>query len=101
MSRPARPLAVPTATRLAAVAAEAFAQSGLEGASLNSILKEARMGKGSFYHHFTDKAALHDWVTETLSQTLLAETHSPRPASSWNCRNYSTDSVRSPRPTPR
>ena len=36
------------------------------------------MGKGSFYHHFTDKAALHDWVTETLSQTLLAETRPPR-----------------------
>lgn len=78
MSRPARPLAAPTATRLVAVAAEAFARSGLDGASLNSILKEARMGKGSFYHHFTDKAALHDWVTETLSQTLLAETRPPR-----------------------
>lgn len=36
------------------------------------------MGKGSFYHHFVDKAALHDWVTERLSVDLLAEVRPPR-----------------------
>lgn len=37
------------------------------------------MGKGSFYHRFTDKAALHDWVTERLSAALLDEVHPPQP----------------------
>lgn len=77
MSRPARPLAAPTATRLTAAAADAFARNGLDGASLNGILKQAQMGKGSFYHHFADKAALHDWVTEALSQTLVAQVRPP------------------------
>jgi AcrR family transcriptional regulator len=78
MSRPARPLAAPTSLRLREVAAAAFAQGGLEGASLNGILKRVEMGKGSFYHHFADKAALHDWVTEAMSADLLAEVRPPR-----------------------
>lgn len=78
MSRPARPLAASTAARLREAAARAFAQSGLDGASLNGILKRIDMGKGSFYHHFADKAALHDWVTEHLSAELLAEVRPPR-----------------------
>jgi AcrR family transcriptional regulator len=78
MSRPARPLAAPTSLRLREVAADAFAQGGLEGASLNGILKRVEMGKGSFYHHFADKAALHDWVTEAISADLLAEVRPPR-----------------------
>lgn len=73
MSRPARPLAASTAVRLREAAADAFARSGLDAASLNSILRRAEVGKGSFYHHFADKAALHDWVTERLSADLLAE----------------------------
>lgn len=35
------------------------------------------MGKGSFYHHFADKAALHDWVTKRLSTDLLEEVRPP------------------------
>ena len=64
--------------RLREAAAEAFVQSGLAGASLNGILKRAEMGKSSFYHHFLDKAALHDWVTDGLASALLAEIHPPR-----------------------
>jgi len=78
MARPARPLAASKATRLRDAAAEAFARSGLDGASLNDILRRAEMGKGSFYHHFGDKAALHDWVTEGLSEALLNEVRPPR-----------------------
>lgn len=80
MSRPARPLDAVTAGRLCAVAAEAFAARGLEGASLNGILRRAGMGKGSFYHRFADKAALHDWVTERLSTALLDEVRPPQPS---------------------
>lgn len=79
MPRPARPLDTAAADRLCAVAAEAFAARGLEGASLNGILSRARMGKGSFYHRFADKAALHDWVTERLSTALLREIRPPQP----------------------
>lgn len=77
MSRPARPLAAPKAQRLRDAAANAFGCDGLDGASLNHILKRAAMGKGSFYHHFEDKAALHDWVTESLSAALLDQVRPP------------------------
>lgn len=78
MPRPPRPLAEVTATRLVAAAAAAFAQGGLDGASLNGILKQVGMGKGSFYHHFADKAALHDWVTEALSRQLVDALDPPK-----------------------
>lgn len=78
MSRPARPLPASTATRLAVAAADAFAHAGLDGASLNGILRQAGMGKGSFYHYFADKAALHDWVTKSLSAALLSEVRPPQ-----------------------
>jgi AcrR family transcriptional regulator len=61
------------------VAAEAFAKNGLDGASLNDILRRAEVGKGSFYHRFADKAALHDWVTGVLAAELLARVRPPRP----------------------
>jgi len=70
---------VAAADRLCAVAAEAFATRGLEGASLNGILRRAGMGKGSFYHRFADKAALHDWVTERLVTALSDEIRPPQP----------------------
>lgn len=79
VSRPARPLDAAVADRLCTVAAEAFAARGLEGASLNGILSRAGMGKGSFYHRFADKSALHDWVTRRLSTALLEEIHPPQP----------------------
>lgn len=79
MPRPARPLDAAAADRLCAVAAAAFATRGLDGASLNGILSRARMGKGSFYHRFAYKAALHDWVTERLSTALLCEIRPPQP----------------------
>lgn len=59
------------------VAVASFAADGLEGASLNGILERAGMGKSSFYHRFADKAALHDWVVERLSQSLLGEVEVP------------------------
>lgn len=79
MSRPASPLSAVAADRLCAAAAEAFAADNLEGASLNGILRRAGMGKGSFYHRFADKAALHDWVTDRLAAALLEEIRPPQP----------------------
>lgn len=78
MSRPARPFDARKADRLRAVAAAAFAERGLDGASLNAILESAGLGKGSFYHHFDGKAALHDWVTEALASALVTEIRPPQ-----------------------
>lgn len=79
MSRPARPLDPSAADRLCTAAAAVFGARGLDGASLNGILNQTGMGKGSFYHRFADKAALHDWVTERLSAAALAEVRPPHP----------------------
>lgn len=73
VSRPARPLEPLKSKALLTVAGDAFATEGLDGASLNDILSRAGMGKGSFYHRFADKAALHDWVTTTMAQLILSE----------------------------
>ncbi|MHA7987498.1 TetR/AcrR family transcriptional regulator [Rathayibacter sp. CAU 1779] len=81
MSRPARPLAAEASERLRLAAAEAFGAKGLEDASLNDILKQSNMGKGSFYHRFADKAALHDWVTETMAGTMIERARPPDLAS--------------------
>jgi AcrR family transcriptional regulator len=77
MSRPPRPLAQPIAQALRQAAAEAFGAKGLEDASLNDILKRAEIGKGSFYHRFADKAALHDWVTRSMVDEILPTLQTP------------------------
>ncbi|HVX08832.1 TetR/AcrR family transcriptional regulator [Humibacter sp.] len=77
MPRPARPLDAARSARLLDVASDAFAADGLEDASLNDILSRSGMGKGSFYHRFADKAALHDWVTRTLASEIAAELRVP------------------------
>lgn len=77
MPRPPRPLDSARSEQLLAVASEAFGADGLENASLNDILTRAGMGKGSFYHWFSDKAALHDWVTRRLADAIVAEIQVP------------------------
>ncbi len=46
-------------TRLLATAREEFIRNGYEGASLNTIVKEAEISKGSLYYYFEDKADLY------------------------------------------
>lgn len=75
--RPPRPLAPVAAERLRLVAANAFGADGLDGASLNDILKRCGMGKGSFYHRFADKAALHDWVVRALADDMVDSLQPP------------------------
>jgi len=45
--------------RLLAAAREEFIRNGYEGASLNTIVKEAEISKGSLYYYFEDKADLY------------------------------------------
>jgi AcrR family transcriptional regulator len=53
--------------RIVAAAARAFAEHGMDGASINRILADAGLSKGAAYYYFEDKAdlfatvALHCW----------------------------------------
>ncbi len=53
------------------VAARHFAAAGYAGTSLNNVIAEARWGKSSFYHYFSDKRRLHDHVVRTLAARLV------------------------------
>ncbi len=56
--------------RLFDVAAQEFASRGFEQASLNHILEQAQMGKGSAYYYFEDKADLFCTVIEHARERL-------------------------------
>ena len=56
--------------RLFEVAAQEFASRGFEQASLNRILDQAQMGKGSAYYYFEDKADLFCTVIAYASERL-------------------------------
>jgi TetR/AcrR family transcriptional repressor of nem operon len=47
-----------TRRRILEVAAEAFAERGYTGTSLNDVLKASGVTKGGFYFHFPSKEAL-------------------------------------------
>lgn len=49
-----------------------FAEKRYEQASLNDILKNAGMSKGSFYHHFGDKFGLYLSMIDIIAQKKLA-----------------------------
>lgn len=42
-----------------------------ENASLNKIIKNADISKGTFYYHFQDKQALYTFLLETVHKTQL------------------------------
>ena len=43
-----------------------FSERGYETASLNNILKEAQISKGTFYYHFTNKEDLYFYLIDIL-----------------------------------
>ncbi|HPT82500.1 MAG TPA: TetR/AcrR family transcriptional regulator [Limnochordia bacterium] len=49
-----------------------FALKSYEDASLNDILKQAGMSKGSFYHHFGDKFGLYVALMDVIAQKKLS-----------------------------
>ncbi len=53
-------------------ALDEFSQKKFNEASLNDILKQAGMSKGSFYHHFGDKFGLYICVSDILVVKKLA-----------------------------
>jgi AcrR family transcriptional regulator len=79
MERPNKNVARGEATRaqLVAIATRLFADHGYEGTSIEAVLREAGVSRGSLYHHFAGKEALYEAVVEDVEtkvgmQTLAA-----------------------------
>jgi len=86
MDRPNKNVARGEATRgqLIAIARRMFADRGYEDTSIEAVLKEARVSRGSLYHHFASKEALFEAVAEDVEtsvgeQTLAAAAGSDGP----------------------
>ena len=54
-------------------AGEEFAAKGFEAASINRIIQESGMSKGSVYYYFEDKGDLFATVVERGTQRIMAE----------------------------
>ncbi len=76
MERPNRNVARGEATRgqLIAIATRMFAERGYEDTSIQAVLREAGVSRGSLYHHFASKEALFEAVAEELETSVGART---------------------------
>jgi AcrR family transcriptional regulator len=73
-----------TRGQLIAIATRIFAERGYEDTSIEAVLREAGVSRGSLYHHFPSKEALFEAVAEEVetsvgAQTLLAASGSQGP----------------------
>jgi AcrR family transcriptional regulator len=68
MDRPNKNVARGEATRaqLIAIATSLFASRGYEDTSIEAVLREAGVSRGSLYHHFAGKEALFEAVLEDV-----------------------------------
>ena len=76
MDRPNKNVARGEATRsqLVAVARRMFADRGYEDTSIEAVLREAGVSRGSLYHHFASKEALFGAVAEDVETTVGEQT---------------------------
>jgi AcrR family transcriptional regulator len=76
MDRPNKNIARGEATRaqLIAIATRLFASHGYEGTSIEAVLKEAGVSRGSLYHHFAGKEALYEAVLEDVETRVGIQT---------------------------
>jgi AcrR family transcriptional regulator len=74
--RPNRNVARGEATRgqLIAIATRMFAEHGYEDTSIEAVLREAGVSRGSLYHHFPSKEALFEAVAEEVETSVGAQT---------------------------
>ncbi len=63
-----------TRSRLVAVATRIFAERGYEDTSIEAVLHEAGVSRGSLYHHFGGKEALFEAVAEDVEDQVGAQT---------------------------
>jgi AcrR family transcriptional regulator len=87
MDRPNKNVTRGQATRaqLIAVATRLFASRGYEDTSIEAVLQEAGVSRGSLYHHFAGKEALFEAVLDDVetrvgSQTIAAAVGADGPA---------------------
>src|SRR5262245_25530055 len=62
-----------TRERLVATARELFGRDGYEATSVEAVLREAGVARGSLYHHFENKEALFDAVLDRVVAEAAAE----------------------------
>ncbi len=76
MDRPNKNVARGEATRgqLIAIARRMFAERGYEDTSIEAVLKEAGVSRGSLYHHFASKEALFEAVAEDVETSVGEQT---------------------------
>jgi AcrR family transcriptional regulator len=76
MDRPNRNVARGEATRgqLVAIATRMFAERGYEDTSIEAVLREAGVSRGSLYHHFAGKEALFEAVAEDVETRVGEQT---------------------------
>jgi len=76
MDRPNKNVARGEATRaqLIAIATRMFADRGYEETSIEALLREAGVSRGSLYHHFASKEALFEAVTEAVETSVGEQT---------------------------
>jgi AcrR family transcriptional regulator len=74
--RPNRNVARGEATRgqLIGIATRMFAERGYEDTSIEAVLREAGVSRGSLYHHFASKEALFEAVAEEVETSVGAQT---------------------------
>jgi len=76
MDRPNKNVARGEATRaqLIAIATRMFADRGYEETSIEAVLREAGVSRGSLYHHFASKEALFEAVAEEVEDSVGSQT---------------------------
>lgn len=62
-----------TRDRLIEVATRLFAAHGFDGTSIETVLRESGMSRGSLYHHFPGKDALFGAVLEDLEARIATD----------------------------
>src|SRR2546421_11700069 len=76
MDRPNKNVARGEATRgqLISIATRLFAEGGYEDTSIEAVLREAGVSRGSLYHHFPGKEALFEAVAEAVETSVGEQT---------------------------
>ena len=62
-----------TRAQLIAIAMPMFAERGYEDTSVEAVLREAGVSRGSLYHHFPSKEALFEAVAEEVETSIGAQ----------------------------
>jgi AcrR family transcriptional regulator len=62
-----------TRDRLVTAASRLFAAQGYDGTSIEAILEEAHVSRGSLYHHFSTKQALFEAVLDSVETRVTHE----------------------------